>query len=269
MKSKKYRSSKFAEKKKKIKRIKRIAWTIFALVLLATVSYWSGHQSLTISQIEITPNQYIDDTELEARILEALESRHLFLFSRKNFLLIPKRQIRNVILQNYRSVAKVTLTVRPDILTVEIEEYQAVAKWCGFDPNEPKDCFLVNSRAEIFAPDSLQADVMRLFGSHESSENIIGQSYIDPLIFEKILIFTSNLPDFEINADYVDTTDEETFTIHTKEGPYLLIERTDDPNEVLNNLKTVIESEGLNGAQFRNLEYIDLRFGNKVYYEIS
>jgi hypothetical protein len=25
----------------------------------------------------------------------------------------------------------------------------------------------------------------------------------------------------------------------------------------------------LNGAQFRNLEYIDLRFGNKVYYEIS
>jgi hypothetical protein len=49
---------------------------------------------------------------------------------------------------------------------------------------------------------------------------------------------------------------------------HLLVQRNADYADVLTNLKTIIESEDFKKAiELERIEYIDLRFGNKIFYK--
>jgi hypothetical protein len=191
--------------------------------------------------------------------------------------MIPKSEIRELIGEKYLSIESISLDSNINELKVELSNHEVVAKWCGIDFNDPGECYLLNNTALIFAKENLvyPKDVVRIYGplnysaDLDSEQDILGQKYLDLGVYERIINFVSNLYQLEIKPVFIDSTDQETFAVYTERGPYLLIEKNDDSTEVLNNLKTVIETEELGGAQFENLEYIDLRFGNKVYYKIK
>jgi hypothetical protein len=273
-KRKPYRSSKLAQKKRKQRKIKIILWTVLFISIIAGASYWSGHDSVVVSQINISENEFINDQDVLEKASQIISGRHLFLFSKSNFLLIPQSKIEDYILDTFPSAKDVDIKVKFNEMEIVINEHQAVAKWCGIDFNDPSDCYLLNDWALIFAKENIieEKEVIEFYGLTDATTSeeieLVGQRHIEQGVYDRILVFLNNLNQLEINPIFVDTTDKETFAVYTERGPYLLIEKNDDPNEVLNNLKTVIETEELNDAQFKNLEYIDLRFGNKVYYKI-
>jgi NhaP-type Na+/H+ or K+/H+ antiporter len=94
-KRKPYRSSKLAQKKRKQRKIKIILWTVLFISIIAGASYWSGHDSVVVSQINISENEFINDQDVLEKASQIISGRHLFLFSKSNFLLIPQSKIED------------------------------------------------------------------------------------------------------------------------------------------------------------------------------
>jgi hypothetical protein len=153
---------------------------------------------------------------------------------------------------------------------VQVSEHESVAKWCGKD-DLSSECFLVNKDGLVYVAEKKLSpkNVIKAHGMFDDPSSVIGQTYLVPQHFQKIIETIKNLDQLSIVPTSFETEDGETVIIAVSEGPHLMIDLNDEPSDILNNLKTTIETEEINEAQFKNLEYIDLRFGNKVYYKIK
>jgi cell division septal protein FtsQ len=267
-----YRSLQLIKKKKNQRIIKISLFAFLIVVIVFGLSYWSKHESLTVGEIIISENIFLNDGEIIEDIKNILNTKKMGLFTTSNFLLIPRNKIKDIILNNYVAVSEINLKVQKrNTLYIEIVEHETAALWCGFSEKNKTNCLLLNKFGLVFAKENLSTErLMKTYGFFQEQElnEIIGQNYLTPEVFKKSLSFTKNLNQLNINADFMDISDDN-LIIHTVRGPYLLLDKKSDFAEVLNNLKIVIETEEINTAQFRNLEYIDLRFGNKVYYKIK
>lgn len=285
--NKHYRSQKFAQRKKRKKIIKYSAFLIFLILLILSISFLSFHKGLTINSIKISDNKYLEEYEVIEKINKILDERYFFLFSKRNFLIYPKAKIRESILTENISILNLNLELNGlNQLIVSVTEHRPVAKWCTKDD---EDCYLVNQDGLIYIKDKSinklstesskdsNSDILRgnehekllkLYGIRGSLENIIGQHYLETDLFDNIMKTVDYLRDIDFNASHISTIDGETFSVYFIDKPYLLISKYGQPKNVIQNLKITIETEELNRAQLENLEYIDLRFGNKVYYKI-
>lgn len=271
-KNKRYSSSQFTQRKKRQMKIKIFLWLFFTLSIIFGLSYWSGHHSVTINKIQVSENQFIDESTLINDVENLISKRYFGLFAKKNFMLLPRDEIKKSILEDNIAISEVNLELQgPNTLFIEIVEHKPKSKWCGFRSDAELDnCYLVNGAGLIYSADDMfdPYDLIRLFGVFESEENIIGQKYTETETYQNLINFVEGLREMEITTVFVETLDDETYTVQTLDGPHLLISTYNEFDQTLDNLETVVDSEDINPAQFKNLEYIDLRFGNRVYYQI-
>jgi cell division septal protein FtsQ len=251
-------------KKKKIRRYWRISLTLsFLIILLYGVSFWSSHDSMKIDSVVVTGHKYVSENVVLEKYEEGVSKKVLFFISKKNFIFLPRDVISTKIEQEL-SVSSAFVHIGDDINTVEIEiiEYDPFALWCD------TDCYLVNEKGLAFfnAPEIVIEDLVKV--KRETEGDILGQSYVDEKLFKNFVTTIDLLKRINIGIREISTTDLETFVFKTKAGPELHLDKRDNPLEVVNNLKTTLEQESINENQFKNLEYIDLRFEGKVYYKI-
>lgn len=131
------------------------------------------------------------------------------------------------------------------------------------------DCYFVNEFGIVFSvePELHEYTLIRLHNVIE--EGPIGSVYVDKDFFERIKSFENLLKEkLSINIGDVYTEDSSTYQFVMKEGPSLIVDSSDDFVKVADNLATVMALDSINTAQFKNIEYIDLRFGNRVFYKL-
>lgn len=251
-------------RKKRIYLYWRLALTVsFLVVFLYGASFWSSHESVNIKGLKVKGNKYIATETVEDIFWEEVEGRYIFILSKKNFLLLPKKTIVAK-LKREISVKDALIKSNPDGAEIEIIEHKSEGEYC-----REEECFLINADGLIFAksPLVMMENLVKYTGAKE--ENVLGQTYTDSKVFRKISQIIGLLKRINVSIKSVSTEDFETFNLQSLEGPYLLIDKSDDSTLVVNNLKTTIEQEAIHEIQFKNIEYIDLRFGNKVYYKIK
>ncbi len=212
----------------------------------------------------MTGNKFVSSKKVAEIVSDVVGRRFLMLVDRNNFLLIPKSVIASKIEEELAVQRAVVKIVDINQLDVEIIEYKPWATWCR------DECFFVNEKGVAFAPkdDSMNGSLISLVGTH-NEESLLGQNYTDSETFEKFATVQRLLLQLDVTVSQISTEDFETFQFQTKAGPYLLIDKHDDPVEVINNLKTTLDQESIHDIQFGNIEYFDLRFEDKTFYKIK
>lgn len=288
-------------KKKKLRRYWRIALTVsFLIVVLYGLSFWSNHKSIEITEVIISGNKFTSTEKIEEIFNDSVSGKYLFVIAKKNFLLMPRKAIEKKI---ERELAVQSASVdTTELVTAEIKivEHDPWGIWCDenfvSEEGEFNGCYLINDNGQAFvkAPDLIVEDLISLrrnltaekiekikkiesadeLGDVEEIKSIhdpeaLGSFYAEEKVFEKLVIITELLKRINIAIRSISTEDLETFRMTTKSGPVILVDKMDDPVEIVNNLKTTLEQESIHEIQFKNLEYIDLRFEGKAYYKIK
>ncbi len=267
-----YRSPQLEKKKKNLLMLKMFFWVVCTLICLYGFVFWFNHPSFSISSVTVSEATFAASSDLLKEINGVLDEKYFGLFSKRNFLFVPSTSIRTRLLANNSSISEVFVN-RESLhhLNIVVKEHEVVAKWCGRDARtESKPCYVVNRKGQFFAPetDAHFFEVPKLFGD-VATTTIVGTHYLPIENFNNLINFVQKVPQLHIVVKTIETEDFETFAIHTVKGPYLLVEKNNEADQIYENLKIVIEQEEINKAQFQNLQYIDLRFGNKVFYKIT
>lgn len=252
------------------------AFVAFLLLLvLVGVGYgihWVSYvPQLNIQEVTIEGASAVPQQLVKTFVESILDDGRYHLLSRSNVLFYPKKSIETGVVGFFPGIRSAVVTHPAPLaqhIVVTVEERQPFAQWCGADDG----CYKLDDIGFIFASASSSESVRfarpYIFYGALPEEEPIGQSYASGH-FAGILALLSVLQQqAPVTPESVALTDGQDFTVRFAEGFALKASFGADATLLARNLKLVLNSEELAGRE-SELEYIDLRFGNRVYYKFA
>ena len=260
-------------------------WFIgFAIIFFALVQI-SKLDKLNIREINIIGNKIIDTEMIKQVVDDELAGKYLWLFPRTNLFFYPKNDIENALTEKFKRLKNINFSIRDNkILEISVEERRAEYVWCGETPTDAElpssnKCYFLDSSGYIFdeAPYFSGEVYFKFYGLTNtfSSSGPIG-TFFQETNFNQVISFIDTLKSINIKpvALYVmPSGDAKIYLDRAKAStlqPEILFKVESDFQKLIENLQSALLVEPLL-SDFKNkyasLLYIDLRFGNKVYYK--
>jgi len=211
-----------------------------------------------VEKIIVTGEKKVSKIDLELLVKEKLEKETFFLKTRSIFL-VNLNEIKENILNSFPNISEVEISRGfPDTLNIVVVERFGLTIWC-----QGGQCFLLDGEGvifeEIFDTDPKSFQIKNLT---QALELKLGDKVIEKEKLNQILDIESKLRDnLKIPVTAVTLVSEERLNIETSEGWEIYFNPERDIEWQLTKLRAVLEEEILPENR-KNLEYIELRFGN-------
>jgi cell division septal protein FtsQ len=248
---------------------------IFVLLILLVVgiSMLSRMQSVTIRDVTVSGNSITATDDIVAAVEGKLDGNDWLLFPKKNFLIYPKRAIEESLRSQFPALRSVSVALAdPHTLGVRVTERTPQALWCRYDGTLPQpltdNCYLMDAAGFVYlkAPEFKGNAYMRYYGLIDPAEPV-GQNYL-PDSIAKISAFVDGVRDLGLSPSAISVLNGE-YDLYLADGGRIIFDPDADYNDTLLNLATLIQNNATESGSSSSIDYIDLRYGNKVYYKFK
>jgi hypothetical protein len=253
------------------------------VAILVGLTYLSRSEKFNISTVEVFGNKVIDGEQIKAVVENNMSGYYLWLFPKSNFLLYPKTRIERDLQMQFRRLKDISFNVvGRKSLEVKLNEREGKYLWCGVDlPQDMSttECYFMDSSGYIFdnAPYFSGDIYFKFFGPVSDTTTPIGNTF-EPSLFGSLTTFKDSLaalgvkpstiylsPDGEIDL-YMSSN------ISIPNAPKIIFKVDSNLEKIIENLQAALDTEPLKTdfvKKYKTLQYIDLSFGNKVYYKFA
>ncbi|MSR71189.1 MAG: hypothetical protein EXS50_00755 [Candidatus Taylorbacteria bacterium] len=259
-------------KKKRQRLIGRLVLIFVALVLLLFGIYYLAHtRVLRIKNIEVSGSGVIPEKNIIDVANDAMNGNYMLLFPKDGLFFFPGEEIQKMILAHYPVLNMVNVdTYDWNMLKITLGERKPNAVWCNGLPMESEDCYFLDDTGFIFtkAPAFSSNVYFKYYGSTTISvaSTTIGTTYPASREFRQIDELIKSIKNFSVPivALYVDQNRQFELTIQNSDTQYGKIFFNDQQpfEKTLENLSTIWKEK-------KNFKYVDLRYGNKVYFKLQ
>lgn len=260
-------------KQKRRKLLLKIAGVILLLVaMVAGITWLSRLTMLNLSAIEVEGNAAVPAEDIEVIAQRHLEGMIYYLFPRSNKFLYSKDLILEDIVTAIPRVKEVELSVKGQTLVVNVLERAPAYTWCTGAPKKTKeDCYFIDNDGFIFskAP-TFSGNAYVAFYGLVQKELPIGSTYLDKNTFlnlDGIIEFfkLKEIPTYALLA-----SSNGNFELYFEQGGKLIFKNTQASTTVTSNVELFMrDTKVLTAAQLPLLDYLDVRFGNKLYVKLK
>lgn len=273
----------YKKKQKKVKK-KVIIFLIIFFVLILSISFALRIPAFNINNLIISGNKVIETKVIEDIVKNEISGHYLWLFPKTNFLIYPKYKIKKELNSKFKRFENLSIKVKDfKSLEVNVSEYEGKYLWCGvvvpiLNSNINQKCYFLDDSGYIFdeAPYFSGNVFFKFYGDDiVNKENPLGSYFIKDK-FVKIIEFKNTIEKMNLkpNALWLDNDREANFSLSNEPmiGPRIIFKIDEDYQKLAENLQAAISTEPLQTelkTKLSSLLYIDLRFGNKVYYKFQ
>lgn len=224
-------------------------WLLFLVLVLAYILFFSP--LFEIKEIKVSGNRAIDSQEIKN------------ILKQKNLFLVTKNKLRETLLNNFSRIESVDISknIFKKIIELKIVERKEVGIFCR------GDCYYIDKKGVIFetAPQTSGTLILVIKDSSDGEmrigDNVVEEEFIAELI--DLRTYLSNQLSLKALDFAIDASED--LKVNTHEGWYILFDKARDLQNQLTALELVLK-EKVREAR-KNLEYIDLRIENRVYYK--
>lgn len=267
----KFESPKMIERRRKRRKVKLYSTLVLAVVLLGVLAYLSRLNGITISNIVIKGNSSTSSDSIEKIVKNQLAGNYLFILPKENSIIYPRSDIREEILVQIKRISEVSLEVESlTTLNVEVFERSPDAAWCKTASGKEK-CFFMDSSGFIYseAPEFSGSVFLKYYGN--LSGDPVGKRFLPEEEFGKLADFLGLVK--KINLDIASVSIDQFGDIEAsiKGDGKLIFNKDQDFSKLVDDLNSILSDESFQTEleSGSNLDYIDLRFGNKVYFQFK
>jgi len=230
---------------------------IFWLLILSS--------STKITNVEIEGGTRVSENNIRTLINEQLSSKKLIFLSQDRFILFNTKELSKNLINKYH-FEKIKIEKKwPNKLTITVNEKPFACIW-----NEREKYFHIDSDGNILEEikiinkeEDKKYPLIHNKSKHKITEYKTKQikSYIK---YAKHLTETLNKKIAEITiSNFIIDKNEDTFKIKTLDGPEIFFSTKNDIDKQIEKL-VAVKNEKFQ-ENFSNKQYIDLRFGDKIY----
>ncbi len=269
-------ASELKERRKQARR-RAVFISIGAVVLLCALLVWVLRQEwFLIRSITTEGTRTLSGEIISAYTDTMLEGNMMYIFPRRNTLLLSKERLTQSLLLEYSRIERVTFDREGrNGLRIQIEEHTPHALWCGESrpllvSDDSETCYFLNEKGYIFssAPTFSGSAYFKYYGKLAVEEPLRAHFFsADELFIAEELLYS--LTQLELTPQYLTRTSEGDYRITLVTGEYVLFVPDNTLVSQVDNLGALLTSEVFRKDKRESvtpLEYIDVRFGNKLYY---
>ncbi len=272
-------------KKKRNKKLIRYGIVIFLVSLIVGVTaYLSHRQEFRISKVTLSGGILVTEEEVQRETLQYLAGSHLLLFPKDNAFWYSKKGIKEHLKETFKRID--TIDVRLEGLktvVIDITERKHFAMWCEGEPRNTEavfedgtegskgdPCYFLDQNGTVFAEaPSFSGDAyFKYYGL--LNENPIGKEFMDSSSFAELSAFVETMKHLGVQPRSLFAKGEGEFSLFIFGGGEIYFDTKESLIRTADNLRTLLRSPTL-ATSTRGLpvEYIDLRFGNKLFYKLK
>lgn len=247
-----YRKPYRVKKKKSILRSKFFWRVVLGLVFAGVSSYFFFFSSIfRIKEIDISGNEKVNTEAIRG----AIQVKNIFLFD--------VGDVKKIISEKFPQIAKVNLKRKfPGSIVVQVEERKPVAVFC-----QSESCFSLDKEGVIFENTAPVGNLLKIKDATAPLGLGLGSKVLESSLVGSILDIESKLrDDFKIVVQEILVVSSERLNVKTSGGWEIYFDPTKDFDWQITKLKAVLEQE-ISPDRRKNLQYIDLRFGNLASYK--
>jgi len=269
-KRKKKRRFLFLTKKRKLIFTNPLFWLVlsFLIVFFGIFYLVCFCEVFQIKKIE-TENFFFDRERVSSlevkKLVEKRIQRNIFFFPTKSIFLANLDQIEKEILEKFKRVKEVEIKRKfPDEISIQIYERKPAVFFC----QQEKKCAILDKEGkiiELISPTS-SLSLVKIEGIFHKENNFeIGEEILKKEELEKILTIEKEIDSlFEFKIEKFQPSKEKLIAF-TNEGWKIFFNLKEDILPQIFNLGVIINKKYPSSKEREKIEYIDLRFGEKVY----
>lgn len=231
-------------------------------LLLYGVWHVTRLPALTISEVTAAGGITIEPAAVVAVAEDELRGTYYRLIPRRFSYLYPASALQSRLLEIPR-IKDVQLTREQRTrLTIDYTEYEPFALWCN---DQGEACVFIDNTGYGFAsaPTLRGAAFVRYYNRAHLPE--IGVVGVDPEVLAETSVAVQTMAEGLNLRVRTITFDDRDIIFELGGDGEIRINRTDSMESTLSNLETLLDSQEFAHLEPGNFEYIDLRYGNKVF----
>ncbi len=210
--------------------------------------------------------QTIHENTFTHTIYTQTASAYWGLFSKQNIALYPTRSLEVALAYEFPRIKTVDVhrAGMHEVVAI-VSEREPWALWCGETGLESTPCFYVDETGFVFeqAP-NVREDLPGIIATLPEGETLRAQ--IAPEYFAHIVALARAVEnETELSVRSINITENE-LVLHINPDWALKI-NLDDTENFLSSFKAILDTDGLR-ARIEEVEYIDMRFGERIYYRL-
>ena len=247
-----------------------------ALMLVFGGLVWlSWAPFLRITAVDVAGAQTLSTSSVAALVSQDLAGSYLHLFAKNNIFLYPKSSLAQNIAAALPAIAQAQVgATNFNTITVTVRERQPKALWCGEQVASSTavfgGCSLMDQDGVVYAPaDSAAATYDRYFGALASTT--MPKEYLPSAQFRALTALVDALaqkvPNDTVQSVYVDSNKDVYLTFGS--GFELMFALADDGGDVYQRFVLALGADPFTSHPLSDFEYLDLRFGDRLYYKLK
>ncbi len=253
------------ERKARRKRSRKIAaLSLGALMVAGLAVYGLSRPELRLRSVEVVGADRVSAEVVNARVQDALSRTILGFIPSSHVLFYPKTELTASLLKEFPALSNVAFSLQGfSSLRVFLHEREPRALWCA-----GTECLLLDEMGLAFAPAEESAERLYYQLSGEGTAVLPGTEVISRERLSELLLFLRKLENAGFTVERVLLKEQGELDVALRGGTRLLL-REGQYERSLVNLKTLLAADGLSLTKDGSLSasYIDLRYGNKIYFK--
>jgi hypothetical protein len=276
------------------KKRRKFAW-IFSLSALAAVAFLyalsqlASLNVLTIQGVAVTGAASVEQEGVSAYVQDAIAGKYLWLLPKANIMLYPKDALTAGLLGTFPGLESAELGLGDGrILTVTVVERKPTALWCAGDYSRPvfsesdegipADCYFMDDAGLIYskAPIYSGSAFMRYYGLVDDGTDPLKHQYMDADAFATLGLFVRGTRDYGLPVAGLSASTTGAYELYL-DGPAfadgearILFDAKQPLDDTFGNLTAFFDKQDFKRkgeTVARQLDYLDLSFGSKIYYK--
>lgn len=266
MSNQKYVSQALRKKKQRKKQILLWSFVFLFMVVLVGVVYVLNLPKFQITQIEIQGNHLVEKEQIEQKINTLLSEKILGIIPNSNVFIFSKTNLYNELIQN-QTIKEVDVYKKLfNTLYVVIEEHQKKTLYCEDDTYQK--CLYVNEEGLAYAlVDTFIIPEQETVIFIENNTKQIGEYVSEQEIYQGLMQFIKSIGQVELRIKSIVLLEDGVIELITREDSKIIMSVFDDFEKNFINLIALFEQEIFSKERVQEIEYIDIRFGNKLFYK--
>ncbi len=228
-------------------------------------------ESIQIRKVNIEGTNIINKEEVQNIVDESLSGNYLWLIPKSNTFLYSVKKLNKILVDKFPGISSLDVG-RENLqkIYIKIVERKPQTLWCrGGEGENVPDCYFVDSTGVVFASAPFfSGNVYFIYRGGLNKEDPLGAQIFsreDFLAFEDFIKQINNK--FKISIVGVELKDQEDFDLLLSSGTRIMLNKNTPYNDMYDNLDAILKDTQFSSSTLPTLDYIDMRFGNKVYYK--
>ena len=245
------------------------AWAACVAVIAGIIAL-SHAPFLRITTIEISGGKTVAAEALESTVRELLSGSYFYLVPRNNIFLYPKEDLGAALVKAYPTLREVSVHAQNfTTVALEAQDREPRALWCGENFERTEQCVLLDEEGTAYAlaPDFSENPYVHYYGPLAGGD--LPGAFLTPERFRALSALVDALAQAQhaLTVEGVAVDEVGDARLRFANGFALLFALADDGGDVFERFSLALTAEPFKERTLDDFEYLDLRFGDKLYYK--